>query len=86
MHQPLQSHIAYLEDKLQELFEAVASHGKSASRRKQFEAQIQLLNSALDHYRDAYEIESLFRTGKSNFTEYENTPPETPQPESYKRP
>jgi len=70
----------YLEDKLQELFEAVASSNQKSPRRSQFEAQIQLLNSALDHYRDAYEIESLFRTGRSDFIEYRDSPPETPHP------
>jgi hypothetical protein len=53
VHQPLQSHIVYLEDELQELFEAVTSRDQTPLQRRQFEAQIQLLNYALDRYRFA---------------------------------
>jgi hypothetical protein len=57
MHKSLFTHLVALEDKLQAYRDTLTSSTPSAEQRVQLAAQIDLTSRALDHYRQALEIE-----------------------------
>lgn len=57
MLNPLQSHIAFLENMVQNLRDRLTRTGLSVEEIEDIELQLSLSESALDHYRQAYALE-----------------------------
>jgi hypothetical protein len=57
MQTPLQSHIKFLENTIQNLKNRMTGPGLSVEELEDIELQLSLSESALDHYRQAYELE-----------------------------
>jgi len=64
MQNSLRSHLAYLQDRLQQLTDDL-TRSLSDLERAEIEKRIRNVNEAIEHYRRAYEIEVEIRDDKS---------------------
>ena len=65
MQEPLLDHILYLEDRMQKLRGALTSPAIAPRDRDLLEAKVGLINTALDYYRRAHEVELAIRSDEA---------------------